>query len=82
MNIESSDIVKRLAIIFQDTFTQADYNFSVETNREDIGEWDSLNHIRLLTAIESEFGFQFDLDEIEELSDVSTIASIITKRLS
>lgn len=82
MNTQTADIFEKLKSIFQDTFADSGYAFSGDTTREDIDEWDSLNHIRLLTAIEREFGFQFDLDEIEDISSVSTIAEIIQNKLS
>ena len=82
MNTETADTLQKLESIFQDTFTGTGYEFSTETTRDDIDEWDSLNHIRLLTAIESEFEFQFDLDEIEDISSVSTIVEIINNKLS
>lgn len=82
MSTQTSDILEKLNSIFLDTFTDSGYEFSGDTTRDDIDEWDSLNHIRLLTAIESEFGFQFDLDEIEDISSVSTIADIIQNKLS
>ncbi len=81
MSLGKEDIINQLKEIFLDTFTSTDYEFSEETSREDIEEWDSLNNIRLLTAIEAEFGFNFDLNEIEELTDISTIADIIHNRL-
>jgi len=81
MNLEKEDIINQLKEIFSDTFTDIGNEFSSETSRDDIDEWDSLNNIRLLTAIEAEFGFNFDLNEIEELTDVSTIADIIYNRL-
>jgi len=81
MSSEKEDIINQLKEIFLDTFTDVGYEFSQETSREDIEEWDSLNNIRLLTAIEAEFGFNFDLNEIEKLTDVSTIADIINIRL-
>ena len=82
MNTQTADTLEKLESIFLDTFTGIGYAFSTEITREDIDEWDSLNHIRLLTAIESEFDFQFDLDEIEDISSVSTIADIINNKLS
>jgi len=82
MNTDTADILKKLESIFLDTFTDTGYEFSTETTREDVDEWDSLNHIRLLTAIESEFDFQFDLDEIEDISTVATIADIVSNKLS
>ena len=82
MNTETADILQKLESIFLDTFSDTGYEFSSETAREDIDEWDSLNHIRLLTAIESEFGFQFDLEEIDDITNVSSIADIIKNKLS
>lgn len=82
MNTETTDILKILESIFLDTFSGTGFEFSTDTVRDDIDEWDSLNHIRLLTAIESEFGFQFDLDEIEDLSSVAIIAEIVNNKQS
>ncbi len=66
--------------IFEDTFVDSDYDFSMELESEDIEEWDSLTHIRLLTALESEFDIQFDIDEIEQLSSVAIIVSMIQQK--
>jgi len=81
MKTDTTDILNKLESIFLDTFSGTEYKFSTDTTRDDIDEWDSLNHIRLLTAIESEFSFQFDLDEIEDISSGSTIADLIKNKL-
>ena len=49
---------------------------------DDIEEWDSLSHIRLLTAIEANFGVQFDLDEIGNMTDVATIVDLLHQKLA
>lgn len=67
--------------IFRDTFSDDSYQFSIDTTSDDIEEWDSLSHIRLLTAIESEFNFQFDLDEIEMLSSVAVIVDLVAAKV-
>ncbi len=67
--------------IFRDTFSDEGYQFSIDTTSDDIEEWDSLSHIRLLTAIESEFNFQFDLDEIEMLSGVAVIVDLVAAKV-
>jgi acyl carrier protein len=38
-----------------------------------IGEWDSLNHLNLILALEGEFGVQFEAEEIPELTSVAAI---------
>jgi len=75
-------ILKSVEEIFLDTFSDDSYQFSRDTTSDDIAEWDSLSHIRLLTAIESEFGFQFDIDEIELLSSVSAIVNLVASKAS
>jgi acyl carrier protein len=82
MNKENSDIMKAIENIFLDTFSEDNYQFSLDTTNDDIEEWDSLGHIRLLTAIEAEFNFQFDISEIELLSSVSFIVKLVTKKIS
>jgi len=77
MSENKQAILKRLEEIFQDTLAEGDYQFSMDSTSSDIEEWDSLSHIRLLTAIEAEFGIQFDISEIELLSSVSVIVDMI-----
>ena len=76
-----SALLDRLHPLFEDTFPDSDFVLSLDTSREDIEEWDSLGQIRLLSAIEEEFDFEFDIDEIERLSDVRTMVEIINTQL-
>lgn len=80
MSIEKAAILEELESIFHDTFTDGAYDFSMETLREDVEGWDSLNHIRLLTAIEAHFEVQFDLDEIENMSSVAYIVDTLFQK--
>ncbi|SER12215.1 acyl carrier protein [Nitrosomonas sp. Nm51] len=81
MSQDKAVTLDQLELIFQDTFTENTYAFSVNTTRDDIEEWDSLSHIRLLTAIEANFGVQFDLDEIGNMTDVATIVNLLHEKL-
>ncbi len=82
MNQDKSEIIDQLRSIFQDTFTENTHEFSINTIRDDVEEWDSLSHIRLLTAIETHFGVQFDLDEIGDMTDVATIVDLLEEKLN
>ena len=35
--------------------------------------WDSAGHLNLIMSIESEFGVQFDIEEMEQLTNVAAI---------
>ena len=48
----------------------------------DIAEWDSLNHVNLLAAIEKEFGFEFTLTEMGGLKNVGDMLDLIQQIVS
>lgn len=54
----------------------------MDTRRDDVAEWDSLSHIRLLTAIEASFGVQFDLEEIVNMTSVAAIVDLLYEKLN
>lgn len=37
--------------------------------REDIEEWDSLEHINIILAIEENFGIKFQIDELKTVTE-------------
>ena len=76
------DTLQRLEIVFEDTFSDSSYQFAADATQEDIEEWDSLNQVRLLMAIEQEFGIKFDLGEMEKLTGVAAITEVISSKLS
>ena len=46
----------------------------------DIPSWDSLNQLRILAAVESEFGIQFTPDVLMEMEDFSDIVHAVEER--
>ena len=43
-----------------------------------VEEWDSLKHMELVMALEDEFGFTFDDEEIPEITTVERIVQAVT----
>jgi acyl carrier protein len=48
-----------------------------DTTADDVEEWDSLSHIRLMVAIERRFGIAFDNAEIAELQNVGELVALV-----
>ena len=48
-----------------------------ETNPDTVANWDSLRHMKLVFAIEEEYGVEFTDDQIIQLTDVGTILDCI-----
>ncbi len=57
-------------------------DISPELARDDDDRWDSLSHLRLITALEESFSARFTMDEIEGIQTVSDIEKLLSERAS
>jgi acyl carrier protein len=73
----SDDILSRVQSIMADTFDDDDLTVTPATTAADVEDWDSLSHIRLVVAIEREFGIKFSNAEIEGLQNVGDLIRAI-----
>jgi acyl carrier protein len=53
----------------------------METQRENVPNWDSFNYINFIVAVEIEFGVKFKIADIESFSKVGAIVEDTTKML-
>jgi acyl carrier protein len=49
--------------------------------RDDAPLWDSLNHLRLITALEEAFGIRFDMREVARMERFESIQQAVAERL-
>ena len=54
----------------------------METQREDIPNWDSFNYINFIVAVEIEFGVNFKVADVESFANVGAIVKEMTKILA
>ena len=52
-----------------------------DTTAEDVGDWDSANHVRLMIALESALKIRFETDEIAAPEDVGELIDLIESKL-
>ena len=50
-------------------------------HREAAPSWSSLNHLRLVTALEEAFGIRFTMKEVGEMERFDTIRRLVAARL-
>jgi acyl carrier protein len=77
-----SAIIDKLKPIFRTVFDDDDLVIFAATKADDIDEWDSLAHIRLVVSIEKDFGLRFTTDEISNLGNVGDMADLIIQKQS
>ena len=49
--------------------------------RDDAPAWDSLNHLRMVSALEEAFGIRFTMKEVGEMERFDTIRRLVSERL-
>jgi len=80
-NTTQASILDRLQEIFRAELDDEDLTIGMETRQVDLKAWDSLAHIRIVSGIESEFDFQFNLAEIEEINSVRQFVDAIREHV-
>jgi len=70
-------ILAELREIMIDVFDIDELEITDATTAEDVEEWDSLSHVRLVVAVERKFGFKFKNSEIEALKTVGDLVGLI-----
>lgn len=78
--LSDNEIIKRLTEVFQDVFDDDTLVITAETTADDIEDWDSIEHITLIGAVEDEFGMRFKMGEVSGMNDVGEMIDIIRSR--
>lgn len=77
----TTDINQTLGQVFREVFDDGGLPDDIATlNRDAMESWDSLGHIRLVTALEEAFAVTFTLEEIESMTSVPAIAGILSAK--
>lgn len=79
MTASTLDQVRQAAA---DTFNLPAEEVTAQSSPETIQNWDSLQHLNLVLDLESRFELNFSPEEIEQMSSVAAIASLIDAKLS
>ena len=76
--MERSQIITEVNEIFKDVLDNDDLVIDETTTARDVEEWDSLNHIQLVVAIEKHFKLRFTTQEIQNWKNVGEMADCIS----
>ena len=75
-----AEIFERLDAFFQDEFDDDTIHVTDATVADDIEDWDSLEHINLVVAVEKEFGMKFTMGEVTGMANVGEMVDILMQR--
>jgi acyl carrier protein len=80
--MQQQEIYARLTKVFRDVFDDESLVVTPEMTANDVKEWDSVNHITLVVAVEEEFGIKFKTAELEKMKNVGHMVEQIEKKLA
>jgi acyl carrier protein len=78
----SNDTLSIVLEVMEDVFDVDNLDVTPKTTADDIEEWDSLSHIRLIVAIERKFKIEFKNSEIGNLKNVGDLIGLIDAKVA
>ena len=79
--MNKEEVYEKLNNVFRDVFDDESIVVKPETTSNDIEDWDSLEHINLIVAVENEFGIKFNMGEVTTMKNVGEMVDIILSRI-
>jgi acyl carrier protein len=68
--------------IFRDVFDDPDLVPQREMTADDVSEWDSLSHVRLMLTIEKAFRVKFTASQVGNLKNVGDLIDSLESKLA
>ncbi len=81
VKMSREEVFEKLNEVFQDVFDDDSITVTDATTADDIEEWDSLEHINLIAAVEQEFGIKFNMGQVVSMKNVGEMADIILSHI-
>jgi acyl carrier protein len=79
--MQKEDILKKINEIFIDVLEDDDIVLTPETTANDVEEWDSLNHIHLVVAVEKAFKVRFGSQDIQKWQTVGDMVNSVYEKV-
>ena len=76
------EIYRRLKKVFLIVFDDDSLQLSPGLTADDVPEWDSLSHIRLILAVQKEFAVKFSSSQTASLKNVGDLATLVRSKIA
>lgn len=76
------DLLAKVRDILADILDNDSLALTEATTADAVEDWDSINHVKLLIALEKELNIRFASDEIQGLVNVGALIDLLEKKLA
>ena len=82
MTQTTEQVLAEVNRIMCDTFNNQAIQLKYETTAHEVAEWDSLNHIELVLAVEKHFKIRFNFADLQKFKNIGEMCDNIVNRLA
>lgn len=75
----TASTLERVRSVASDIFGVPVDKITAESSPQTIDNWDSMQHLNLVLAIEEKFGVQLDPEDIEQMKNIGAVATLVEK---
>lgn len=76
----TDDVLDQVAETASELFNVPRAQLTPASSPDSVPDWDSVQHLNLVLALEQRFGVQFDPEDIEKMRSIGEIAAIVSRR--
>ena len=73
-------LLDQVTAIIRDLFDEYEGPVTMETTANDVAQWDSLSHVRLMVMIEMELGVHFSTSEMQSFKNLGDLVRAAEKQ--
>ena len=78
--MNQSEVFAKVAKVISEIFELKIEKINENTSNKNLSKWDSLQHIKLIVALEDEFDLEFEPEEIGVMTSVKSIIDNILNK--
>ncbi len=79
--MDDEEILRRVEEVVRDQLDDETITLTRATRADEVDGWDSLAHVRIMIAVEEEFGVRFQTSEITSLKNVGGLVDLVKARV-
>jgi acyl carrier protein len=76
MNANNEELLRQIQQLFKQAMGD-EVEVTMNSEKDEIAEWDSINHLNLVVELESAFQLGLSMEEIEKLNSVKHIMELV-----
>ncbi len=76
----NEQLYQQIRGIAADVFQVSSQNLTPDSSAETVESWDSVQHLNLVLALEQEFGFEFEPDEMDRMKNIGQIVALVESK--